>query len=128
MEHILELSNYSQVFSELIAYSEVLLFTDAGRFSKEDLTADVDAEYIAELCNSGKSISSAVETYYTVNASSRYSAFINRHGGNDFNFDNYVFSLMLHDDSLYIALGFLPTMDQRYAVTGTFINKLRKLL
>jgi len=108
--------------------SENYLFSDSGKFSKDDLNADVDAEYIANLMNMGKSIDSAIETYYKNIAKSRYITFINNHGGNYYHFDNYVFSEMQNRDSLYLAFKFLPTSDQIYAITGTFISKLRSLL
>lgn len=128
IKEILRITNNSSSFQALVAMSENYLFSDSGKFSKDDLNADVDAEYIANLMNMGKSIDSAIETYYRNIARSRYITFINNHGGNDYRFDNYVFSEMQNRDSLYLAFKFLPTSDQIYAITGTFISKLRRLL
>lgn len=128
IKEILRITNNSSSFQALAAMSENYLFSDAGKFSKDDLNADVDAEYIANLMNMGKSIDVAIETYYRNIASSRYITFINNHGGNDYHFDSYVFSEMQNRDSLYLAFGFSPTSDQIYAITGTFISKLRRLL
>lgn len=86
-------------YESIIGVAQNYFFSSAGKFSKDDLNADVDAEGIAALMRNNTKIDIAMETYYTNKASSRYLEFINRHGGNDWNS-----SLSLNENTTFYLL------------------------
>lgn len=121
-------------FDKLVKLSENYIFSNNGEFPMSDFTADLDAEYIAKLICNGMSISAAFDQYYTSQVSNRVGLFISEHGGNNYKLDNYIFTIMNNAD-LYAALSvtynytLIPiNNDQIYAITGTFVSKLRRLL
>lgn len=111
-------------YDELVRVANNYFFSDAGCFSIGDITADIDAEAIALEIKNSVSIDRAIENYYSNKASSRYSNFINLHGGNNWQFDNYVYSEF--GFLLYTAYGFTPTDTQKGAIIGSFTNRLRR--
>lgn len=125
---ILNNCNGSSNFDTVIKATESYLFSSGGSFPQDDLNADFDGEYIAyQVKNYGKALPDAIEYYYNSLSSGRYMLVINLHGGNDYNFDNYVHGIM-GSSALKTAFGFTANDTQRHAIVGTYISKLRRLL
>lgn len=128
---ILDKCQRSNDFNTIINAAESYLFgtSATSAFSEVDLNADFDGEYIAHLIEkNGLTISGAIQYFYNELSSGRYMLVKNLHGGNTYEFDNYVHTIMT-SDALREAFGYAynASDNQVYAIVGTYISKIRRL-